>query len=469
MDDPRFQRIKKDPRFISLPKKEKKILLEPRFKEQLKRKEFSTKPLMDKYGNKNQIETGLEEHYDLSEASEPSIQSEIEESVSIDEEIQQDYWEKDEEELIKAPIAKDVSARIALQNYEWYEIKLKDLMVLFTSFCPPGKSIKQISLYVSEFGKQKLEEESNQGPQIFKEENFNNRKNKEPIKQVNELIVKEDDDDIDVDPQKLRQYERDRLKYYYAVIECDSVETADAIYQQTNGNEFELSNLKLDLRFIPDEVKLPKENLKEVCNSVPTKVTQKLIQNRAGGHTNVKLTWEEHKPRTNYWQKGNFDKMDWDELIGEKDDVKKDEDEEDQDYEQPQEDAPEQDDWRNSFNKKSKSKLSVTFNSGFNPDGHNVILERRTKCGKHAPREPDDFFVGFDKDEDENKTNYKQRKLERKQKLKQKQQLELLVDNNKVDFQFNPNDERFQAIKSKPEYALDPTNQKFESNKKTKF
>ena len=53
--------------------------------------------------------------------------------------------------------------------------------------------------------------------------------------------------------QRLRKYELDRLKYYFAVVECDSIETADALYKAADGVEFENSGLRLDLRFISDE------------------------------------------------------------------------------------------------------------------------------------------------------------------------------------------------------------------------
>ena len=53
----------------------------------------------------------------------------------------------------------------------------------------------------------------------------------------------------------LRAYELSRLRYYFAVADCDTVETADALYSALDGVELEHSSMAFDLRFIPDDVR----------------------------------------------------------------------------------------------------------------------------------------------------------------------------------------------------------------------
>lgn len=95
--------------------------------------------------------------------------------------------------------------------------------------------------------------------------------------------------------EKLRQYQLNRLKYYYAVIELDSVATADILYKECDGLEYESTATKLDLRFIPDDVQFNDEEPREVCTALPDMQTYKprLFTTTALQQAKVELTWDE--------------------------------------------------------------------------------------------------------------------------------------------------------------------------------
>ena len=69
------------------------------------------------------------------------------------------------------------------------------------------------------------------------------------------------------------------MRYFYAVVECDSVATAKAIYEQVDGTEYEHSSILLDLRYIPDEVTFDDEPKEQVTDVAPSFKPRDFVSN----------------------------------------------------------------------------------------------------------------------------------------------------------------------------------------------
>ncbi|XP_004475334.2 ESF1 homolog [Dasypus novemcinctus] len=174
-----------------------------------------------------------------------------------------------------APRADEITHRLAVCNMDWDRLKAKDLLALFNSFKPKGGVIFSVKIYPSEFGKERMKEEQVQGP-------------------VELLSIPEDAPEKDwASREKLRDYQFKRLKYYYAVVDCDSPETASKIYEDCDGLEFESSCSFIDLRFIPDDTTFDDEP-KDVASEVDlTAYKPKYFTSAAMGTSTVEITWDE--------------------------------------------------------------------------------------------------------------------------------------------------------------------------------
>ncbi|XP_052196010.1 pre-rRNA-processing protein esf1 [Diospyros lotus] len=352
--DPRFASVHSDPRFAKLSKHKSKVAIDSRFDRMFTDKSFSSSSArVDKRGKPRKdsaSQNALKHYYRLEEEGEklkrkaqaedkgtesdqeseeseeelkkpggqssnlePEIESDASESVEegdeeageeSDEDSSTDTTVTDDEDVIYseednfvqeedvAEIDKE-TCRLAVVNLDWRYVKAVDLYVLLSSFLPKVGQILSVAVYPSEFGLKRMEEEALHGPVgLFDDD-----------KEKNES---DDDDDDEIDNEKLRAYELSRLRYYYAVVECDSIATADYLYKTCDGVEFERSSNKLDLRFIPDsmEFKLPP---RDVATEAPANYEGLDFHTKALQNSKIHLSWDEDEPQRAKTLKRKFD------------------------------------------------------------------------------------------------------------------------------------------------------------------
>ena len=195
----------------------------------------------------------------------------------------------------------EVSSRIAVVNLDWDNIRSVDLMAVFSSFVRTGGKIHKISIYQSEFGKERMEREELEGPpkEIFarKDEEVEEEDSEdsddddeEEDEKIKKQLLKEDEGK-EFDGAALRQYQLERLRYYYAVIVCSDNDTAQKIYEATDGTEYLSSANFFDLRFIPDGTEFD-DKPRDECTAVPSGYKPIEFVTDALQHSKVKLTWD---------------------------------------------------------------------------------------------------------------------------------------------------------------------------------
>ena len=323
--DDRFAHITSDPRFRTLRKADKRVKVDKRFSKMFTEKKFTLKYSVDKRGKRtNKKEEDLNKFYDLSdseterpkqsldqesdqginseslepiekpkipnargvdteEESELSSSSESEDSEGETEELIHEWNEFDKD----VPKTETFSKRLAICNLDWDRISARDLLVLVNSFKPSDGSILSVKIYPSEFGKERMKVESESGPIPF-------------LKCAKRGEDNEEEKDIE-DPklkEELRKYELTRLRYFYAVVECDTALTAEVLYNELDGMEYESSSTALDLRFIDDDIVFD-DQPKSECHSMPDMSSYKAPQfiNTALQQSKVQMTWDQTDPK----------------------------------------------------------------------------------------------------------------------------------------------------------------------------
>ncbi|GBN23154.1 ESF1, partial [Araneus ventricosus] len=193
-------------------------------------------------------------------------------------------WEEWHEQ---APDTDKIFKRFAVCNMDWDRIRADDLFTVFNSFKSAGGTINSVKIYPSEFGLKRMEAERLNGPPELVEETL------EP-----EAEEKLDKKRAKFHREKLREYQLKRLQYYYAVVECDSPETADHLYVELNGKEFESSSVRFDLRFVPDDTTFDHEPVSEAYKIPdPSEYRPRYFVSTALGQAKVDLTWDETDPQ----------------------------------------------------------------------------------------------------------------------------------------------------------------------------
>lgn len=203
----------------------------------------------------------------------------------------------------------DASCRLAIVNLDWDQIKAADILQALQGFCPPTGVIRSVRVYPSQFGRERMAREAVEGPpkDIFAEaaaaEAAPAGRRKRPA------LVEEAED---FDEAQLRKYQLERLKYFYAVVECDATITAAALYKHCDGTEFEMSANFLDMRYIPDDVSFAEDVPADEASHAPRAYRGKTdLVTPALQHSKVKLTWDQDDPDRSRLTKANFATFDY--------------------------------------------------------------------------------------------------------------------------------------------------------------
>lgn len=256
-------------------------------------------------------------------------ESDSEDESSLDEETEDEASLAEDtagnEQIESIPMG-DVSRRVAAVNLDWDNIRAIDIMGVASSFIPANGTVESVAIYPSEYGRERIEREEIEGPprEIFASSKSRrdstsgdeeSQDDKEDLDRKIQRQLQQDqvDEGDEFDTARLRQYQLERLRYYYAVIVCSSTNTAKALYDSMDGREYLSSANFFDLRFIPDEVSFDDDTPKDECTVLPDGYRPNEFRTEALTHSKVRLTWDEDDTTRKEAQKRAFSRAEMDE------------------------------------------------------------------------------------------------------------------------------------------------------------
>ncbi|ERF71495.1 hypothetical protein EPUS_00484 [Endocarpon pusillum Z07020] len=325
--DPRFSNIQSDPRYRLPGKRRTHVKVDKRFSHMLRDDDFGRKAKVDRYGRPLEADMErkrLKRRYEFEDRldDDDDVQKELQRvekafdpirdggypQSSSSEESSSDEDEVDENErgqLValgnqqggEIPMG-EVSSRVAVVNLDWDNIHAADLMAVFSSFLPSGGRLLNVSIYPSQFGKERMEREETEGPpkEIFtsvKEDTAGPAAvmDDDDEQQIKDSIVQADTGE-DFDSAALRRYQLQRLQYFYAILAFSSPDVAKAVYDAVDGTEYLTTANFFDLRFVPDDTDFSDDKPREECEKIPDGYKPNEFVTDALQHSNVKLTWD---------------------------------------------------------------------------------------------------------------------------------------------------------------------------------
>ncbi|KAF9044598.1 hypothetical protein BDZ89DRAFT_1127998 [Hymenopellis radicata] len=564
MSDSRFSRLRSDPRFRRPKKAKSKVVVDERFKSvfaQEKKSKNKSAGRVDKYGRplsasheqdnlrrfyriededeipdepklpdyaRGQVLLESSDEEDASKAQDDSDESDIDGFVSVGLRGEHSDVEIDLDESQTAELSAQAAAysqehpqieegdrtrRIAVVNLDWDHVRAKHLYKICSSLVSPtapssraGSSrkattsqvrgqVKSVRVYPSDFGKERMAREEKEGPpaELFKTKS-------------------------DSKEEALRKYQLERLRYYYAVIECDSVDTALIYTMNWRGLSWNALQM-CSTQFHPDEMTFENPFRDEATEDTGTQTKSLDFVTDALRHSKVKLTWTRMILKRNQVTRRPFSRKEIEEdnfqtyLASSSSDSEQDEDRPKKGDRKAQSrnklralllggndampegwardedgDAGSDVDMEITFTPrkmKEKRKQRVEQKKGgatkgkdeelegddfFDADSEEDLVEKplkTNKAGKEKERIPQDLSHLVDEEDDGKHFDLKAiLKAEKKSKRKGKKSKDAApTDETQPDFSIDVADSRFSVLHEDPTFAIDPSNPQFKKTK----